>query len=355
MRILVTGGTGRIGGNLSVELLGRGHEVRCLVYPGDASRADKLAGYDGVEVVEGDLRDFADVQRAVAGVDAIYHLAAAFGGPFDNRQYLNINGMGTLNILEAVRADVPNLRRLVYACTEAIYWRLGEKGRYFEEPITESMVSRYKQMPYFLTKWVGEELCMTYHRQYGVPATSMRFATVIEPGEFLNAEGLPGRFLLSAAIDRFGGEAAERPEEAEILRELRSLWTGEEKLLVSRCPNGVAYKQEFVDVRDVVQGLVLALEQDAAVGEEFTLGGAAVFRWDEHVPWFAERYGLEFVEARLPESNFFEFDLGKIKGLLGYEPQHDVGSVVETAEAMRRGEETGVIPTGVRYGGVDNS
>ena len=272
MKILVTGGTGRIGGNLSVELLGRGHEVRCLVYPGDRSRADKLAGYAGVEVVEGDLRDFADVTRAVQGVDAIYHLAAAFGGPFDNRQYLDINGMGTVNILEAVRADVPNLHRLVYACTEANYWRLGEKGRFFEEPITEAMVSQYKQMPYFLTKWVGEELCMTYHRQYGVPATSMRFATVIEPGEFLNADGLPGRFLLSQAVERFGSESAEGPEEEVILRELRSLWTGEEKLLLSRCPNGVPYKQEFADVRDVVQGLVLALEQDAAVGEEFTAG-----------------------------------------------------------------------------------
>ena len=167
MKILVTGGTGRIGGNLSVALLARGHEVRCLVYPGDASRADKLAGYAGVEVVEGDLRSFEDVKRAVQGVDAIYHLAAAFGGPFDNRQYLNINGMGTLNILEAVRADLPDLQRLVYACTEAIYWRLGEKGRFFEKPITEAMVSRYKQMPYFLTKWVGEELCMTYHRSTG--------------------------------------------------------------------------------------------------------------------------------------------------------------------------------------------
>ena len=87
---------------------------------GDASRADKLTGYAGVEVVEGDLRVFDDVTRAVQGVDAIYHLAAAFGGPFDNRQYLNINGMGTLNILEAVRADLPDLHRLVYACTEAI-------------------------------------------------------------------------------------------------------------------------------------------------------------------------------------------------------------------------------------------
>ena len=88
-------------------------------------------------------------------------------------------------------------------------------------------------------------------------------------------------------------------------------------MLLSRCPNGVPYKQEFVDVRDVVQGLVLALEQDAAVGEEFTLGGAAVFRWEEHVPWLAERYGLDWVDARLPESNFFEFDLGRSRGCWG--------------------------------------
>ena len=76
-----------------------------------------------------------------------------------------------------------------------------------------------------------------------------------------------------------------------------------------------------------------------------------MFRWEEHAPWFSERYGMEFVEARLPESNFFEFDLRKIKALLGYEPRHDVQSVVETAEAIRRGEETGVVPTGLRYGG----
>ena len=63
--------------------------------------------------------------------------------------------MGTLNILEAVRTGVPDLQRLVYACTEAIYWRLGEKGRFFEEPITEAMVSQYKQMPYFLDEVGG--------------------------------------------------------------------------------------------------------------------------------------------------------------------------------------------------------
>ena len=94
----------------------------------------------------------------------------------------------------------------------------------------------------------------------------------------------------------------------------------------------------------------LALEQDAAVGEELMLDGAAVLRWEEHVPWLAKRNGLEFVDVRLSESSLCEFDLSKFKGLLGYEPRHDVASVVETAEAMLRREETGVVRTGAQSG-----
>ena len=65
------------------------------------------------------------------------------------------------------------------------------------------MVSAYHQMPYFLTKWVGEELCMVYHLQYGIPSTVFRFSTVIEPGEFLNDAGLPSLFLLSTTRDEY--------------------------------------------------------------------------------------------------------------------------------------------------------
>ena len=82
MKILITGGTGRIGGNLAKRLLEKGHDIRSFVYPADASRVHKLDEYDRVETVVGDLRNFDDVKRAVDGVDAIYHLAAAFGGPF---------------------------------------------------------------------------------------------------------------------------------------------------------------------------------------------------------------------------------------------------------------------------------
>ena len=55
-------------------------------------------------------------------------------------------------------------------------------------------------LPYLLTKWLGEELAMAYHFQYGVPTTVMRFSTVIEPSEFLNerrtAAALPLQYCL---------------------------------------------------------------------------------------------------------------------------------------------------------------
>ncbi len=115
MKILVTGATGRIGANLVKALLEKGHDIRSLVFPGDAGRAHKLDGFERVETIEGDLRNFDDMQAAVTGVDAIYHIAAAFAGPFDHREYLEINGMGTVNLLECVRDNAPDLHRFVYA------------------------------------------------------------------------------------------------------------------------------------------------------------------------------------------------------------------------------------------------
>ena len=127
-------------------------------------------------------------------------------------------------------------------------------------------------------------------------------------------------------------------------------WDGEEKLLLSLNPNGVPYRQHFGDVRDIADGLALALERDEAVGEAFNLAGAAIFDWGELVPMLAERYNLPYTEARIPFMNYFELDLSKIKSKLGFQPRHDFDSILATAEAIRRGDATDVIPTGVMFG-----
>lgn len=350
MKILVTGGTGRIGSNLTKKLLEKGHEIRCFTYPGDTNRLDRWKGNDKVETFLGDLREYEDVKKAVEGIDVIYHIAAAFGGPFNNREYLDINGMGTLNILECVREFNKDIHRLVYASTEAIYWELTEKGRLFNEPITEDMVAKYHNMPYFLTKWIGEELCMTYHHQYGVPSTVFRFATVIEPSEFLNEDGLPKLFVFSTIYNRYKNYKGDDPAELETAEAVMKAWNGVEQFILKRNPDGRAYKEHFADIRDIVQGLVLGIEKDAAVGQEFTLGGNGIFNFEEVIPYLSERYKLDYADIKLTNANFFEFDLTKIKTLLDFEPQHDISSILDAAEAMNRGEDVGIIPTGVRWG-----
>ncbi len=359
MKILVTGGTGRIGANLVVRLLKAGHSVRSFVYPGDASRANKLDAYAGVETVYGDLRKPDEVAKAVAGVDAIYHLAAAFQGPFSNRQFLDINANGTLNIMESVREHCPDLHRFVYASTEGVYWDARVNGRYFSEPISEDMAGNLPNMPYLMTKWLGEELAMLYHYQYGLPTCVMRFSTVIEPSEFLNEAGLPRIFLYSAAQATYSSDESYEmqdlrdPAAADVramIDELRAGWDGEEKLLVSLNPNGAPYRQQFGDVRDIADGLALALDNEAAVGEIFNLSGPAIIDWGEAVPQLAERRGMPVVEARLPFQNYFELDLSKIQTKLGFQPKHDFHSILSTAEAIQRGESADVIPTGVMFG-----
>ena len=348
MKILVTGSNGRIGANLVRRLLRQGHEIRGFVFPGDASRVHKLDGIANVELVEGDLRDYAAVQRAVRGVDAVYHIAAAFASPHDHIEYLQINGLGTLHVLEAIRAHAPGLHRLVYACTEAVYWRTEDDGRLFERPIREDEVSHCIKMPYFLTKWIGEELCMNYHYQYGVPTVVCRFTTVLEPSELLDAEGIPRYWSVAHYRERLRGLSDPSSAEREARAQLDAAWQEGRRLLLSRCPDGRTFKQEWCDVRDIAKGLALALDA-AAVGEAFTVGGLLTV-WEELVPALAERLGVGYADVRMPSPNYFEFDHTKVRELLGYTPDHDFWSTLDAALAIRAGRETDVVPTGVRYG-----
>lgn len=76
MKVLLTGGTGRIGANVAKAFLEEGDQVRRLVWPEDPY-IQKLKGLD-LELVYGDLRSYEDLSKAVRGVNAICHLGAAF-------------------------------------------------------------------------------------------------------------------------------------------------------------------------------------------------------------------------------------------------------------------------------------
>ncbi|MFI5290508.1 MAG: NAD-dependent epimerase/dehydratase family protein, partial [Polyangia bacterium] len=112
-RVLITGGAGFIGAHLARELLAHGYRVRALdnLSPQvhgkgarEAARRPALLDRE-VELVLGDVRDSASCQKALDGVDAVYHLAAMVGvgqSMYQIADYTSVNNLGTATLLEAV-------------------------------------------------------------------------------------------------------------------------------------------------------------------------------------------------------------------------------------------------------------
>ncbi len=116
MKILVTGATGKVGSRFVPRLLAKGYDVRILVR--DAAKAADLVAL-GAEVVTGDLFDTGSLAPAVAGVDAVIHLAALFRTFTDNEGIIKTNHAGSVALGDAaVAADV---KRFVFVSTSNVY------------------------------------------------------------------------------------------------------------------------------------------------------------------------------------------------------------------------------------------
>ncbi|MBZ5645531.1 MAG: NAD-dependent epimerase/dehydratase family protein, partial [Acidobacteriia bacterium] len=101
MKTLVTGATGFLGSHVARELAGRGESVRVLVRPSSNLRA--LEGFEA-ERVTGDLRDAESLDRALAGVSRVFHIAADYRlWSRDPREIYESNVTGTRNLLESAR------------------------------------------------------------------------------------------------------------------------------------------------------------------------------------------------------------------------------------------------------------
>jgi NDP-hexose 4,6-dehydratase len=169
----VSGAEGFIGSHLVEGLVRRGHRVRAMVlYNMWSSRAwlDTLdAGIaDQVEVVFGDVRDPASVRDLVEGAQVVYHLAAIGSVPYSYsapRSFVDINTIGTLHVLEAVRAC--RTPRLVHTSTSETY------GTARSVPISESHPLQ-AQSPYAASKIAADKLVESYHLSFGLPAVTLR-------------------------------------------------------------------------------------------------------------------------------------------------------------------------------------
>jgi len=171
-RVLVTGGAGFIGSNVADALLARGDRVRLLDNFSTGRRENVAEFLDEVELVEGDLRDFHTVARAVRGCDAIVHLGALPSVPRSIEEPLttnNVNITGTVNVLEAARDF--GVRRIVLASSSSVY------GANKELPKREDMAPR-PLSPYAISKLTCERYFQVYHELYGMETVVLRYFNV---------------------------------------------------------------------------------------------------------------------------------------------------------------------------------
>lgn len=172
---VVTGGAGFIGSHLVDRLLADGRQVR-VVDDLSTGRAQNLAHHGAtVEVIEGDVRDEKLLDRAFAGSERVFHLAARADivpSIRDPEAYFRANVDGTFAALQAARRH--QVARFVYVASSSCY---GIPDAY---PTPESAPLR-PQYPYALTKMLGEELVLHWAKVYGLPAVSVRLFNVYGP------------------------------------------------------------------------------------------------------------------------------------------------------------------------------
>jgi NAD dependent epimerase/dehydratase len=171
--VAVTGAEGFIGSHLTEALVRRGHRVRAMaLYNMFSSRGwldtlhPEIAAE--VEVVFGDVRDPGSVLSLVDGASAVYHLAALGSVPYSYtapRSFVDTNTVGTLHVLEAVRAC--HTPRLVHTSTSETY------GTARTVPISEAHPLQ-AQSPYAASKVGADKLVESYYLSFGLPAVTLR-------------------------------------------------------------------------------------------------------------------------------------------------------------------------------------
>lgn len=184
--VLVTGAGGFIGSHLVEGLVAQGARVRATIrYNGrsDWGNLEQLAPdvLAEVEVVPSDVTDPFAVRRLVEGCGTVFHLAALIGIPYSYvapQSYVQTNVVGTLNVLEAARAE--GTERVVHTSTSETY------GTALYTPIDERHPLQ-GQSPYSASKIGADKMAESYHRSFELPVVTLRPFNTYGPRQSLRA------------------------------------------------------------------------------------------------------------------------------------------------------------------------
>ena len=176
MRIVVTGGAGFVGREVSAMLATAGHEVTVFSRDPSPARLGDLAGQ--VKAVAGDVGNFSHVLDLVkqARPEAIYHLGAMLSVPSDAdpAAAIQTNAMGTFYVLEAARLF--DVRQVVFSSSVAIFGAALARGDVDDQSLQRPSLF------YGATKVFGEHMGLVYKRKYGLDFRGIRYPSVVGPG-----------------------------------------------------------------------------------------------------------------------------------------------------------------------------
>ncbi|WP_430447005.1 MAG: NAD-dependent epimerase/dehydratase family protein [Pseudomonas piscis] len=174
--VLITGGAGFIGSNLTDALLAKGYSVRVLDDLSTGKPANLPLDDPRVELIEGDVADAALVSRVMLGCSAVVHLAAVASvqaSVDDPVQTHQSNFIGTLNVCEAMRQQ--GVKRVLFASSAAVYGNNGE-GQSIDEDTPKAPLT-----PYASDKLASEHYLDFYRRQHGLEPAIFRFFNIFGP------------------------------------------------------------------------------------------------------------------------------------------------------------------------------
>jgi nucleoside-diphosphate-sugar epimerase len=297
-RVIVTGGAGFIGSYLVERLCESNHVIVFDNLRRNALKGTGLIERPSVELVVGDVLDAATVAKVVKGCDAVIHLASIAGVDTVLKNpvaTMRVSMLGTANLLQAA-LDAGGVKRFIDFSTSEVFGRYAYNVTEFGATTLGAVGEA--RWTYAVAKLATEHMAMSYHKEFGLPAVSVRPFNIYGPRQV--GEGAVHHFIQRA----IRGEPLNIHNDGSQIR----AWC-------------------YVD--DIVDGILLALERDQAVGQAFNIGNprSSVTIHNlarEIVRLSSSSSRLEYVKWSEPDVELRIPNIDKARDLLGFAPLVDL-------------------------------
>jgi len=293
-KIIVTGGAGFIGSHIVDRILKEGYEV-LVIDDLSQGRLDNISQYlsdENFKFIKADIRDSERINTIVKDADAILHQAAVVSvtRSLEDPAYTNdVNVTGTLNLLKA--STNSNVKKFIYASSCAVYGD-AKAPRQSEETPTSP------KSPYAATKVAAENYCKTFNRLYGLEAIPLRYFNVYGARQSYG----PYSGVITNFIDR-------------LIREEPPVIHGDGE-----------QARDFVDVSDIVEANILALERAGVSSDPINIGTGTATSIKDLANLLIDITGRRNLKPAFDQPRTGDIchscaDISKARRALGYEPK----------------------------------